>query len=166
MNYLNYEFLDEFKTLDNLCIDIYGRSADNKLGVTLYLEDMDNKRFLGSYRIVGWLEDYHNLRRIRHIRNELVHSRTSLSISMATEEDIDFVRSFRVRILNQTDPISQLSKKMAPPQYTEPQPTPPRNTKPQQTDTTRGASRPPYGCLPFVASFLIVVVLFILFCIK
>ncbi len=43
MSYLNYEFFDEFKALDNLCRDIYGESADNKLGVTLYLEDMDKK---------------------------------------------------------------------------------------------------------------------------
>ena len=47
MSYLNYEFFDEFKALDNLCRDIYGGSADNKLGVTLYLEDMD-KRALRS----------------------------------------------------------------------------------------------------------------------
>ena len=37
MGYLNYEFFDEFKALDNLCRDIYGESIDNKLGVTLYL---------------------------------------------------------------------------------------------------------------------------------
>ena len=32
MGYLNYEFFDEFKALDNLCRDIYGESIDNKLG--------------------------------------------------------------------------------------------------------------------------------------
>ena len=31
MDCLNYEFFDEFKALDNLCRDIYGGSADNKL---------------------------------------------------------------------------------------------------------------------------------------
>ena len=28
MGYLNYEFFDEFKALDNLCRDIYGESID------------------------------------------------------------------------------------------------------------------------------------------
>ena len=48
MSYLNYEFFDEFKALDNLCRDIYGESIDNKLGVTLYLEDMDKKSYCAN----------------------------------------------------------------------------------------------------------------------
>ena len=48
MGYLNYEFFDEFKALDNLCRDIYGESTANKLGVTLYLEDMDRNVYRGA----------------------------------------------------------------------------------------------------------------------
>ena len=51
MGYLNYEFFDEFKALDNLCRDIYGESIDNKLGVTLYLEDMDRKAYQGAFKV-------------------------------------------------------------------------------------------------------------------
>lgn len=31
MGYLNYEFFDEFKALDNLCRDIYGESVEKNL---------------------------------------------------------------------------------------------------------------------------------------
>ena len=45
MGYLNYEFFDAFKKLENLCRDIYGESADHKLGVTMYIEDMDRRSY-------------------------------------------------------------------------------------------------------------------------
>ena len=41
MNALNTVFFDEFKSLDQLCRDIYGDDATPKLGVTLYLEHME-----------------------------------------------------------------------------------------------------------------------------
>ena len=58
MNYLNYEFFDEFKALDNLCRDMYGDTVDNKLGVTLYLEDMDEKYYQGVSMVYAWEADY------------------------------------------------------------------------------------------------------------
>ena len=67
MSYLNYEFFDEFKALDNLCRDIYGESADNKLGVTLYLEDMDKKAYRGTINVSGWASDYNRLKSARNI---------------------------------------------------------------------------------------------------
>ena len=103
MDCLNYEFFDEFKALDNLCRDIYGGSADNKLGVTLYLEDMDKKAYRGSIYVSGWASDYNRLKSARNIRNELAHSRNSMTVDICSQEDIDFVRSFRANILNQTD---------------------------------------------------------------
>ena len=74
MGYLNYEFFDEFKALDNLCRDIYGESIDNKLGVTLYLEDMDRKAYQGAFKVSGWTSDYNYLKSVRNTRNELAHS--------------------------------------------------------------------------------------------
>ena len=58
MNYLNYEFFDEFKSLDILCRDIYGKSVDNKLGVTMYLDDMDKNRYSGITKVPNWSSDY------------------------------------------------------------------------------------------------------------
>ena len=60
MSYLNYEFLDEYKRLDNICMDIYGPSLNKTLGVTLYLEEMDRKAPTSRYIIKGWDSDYKN----------------------------------------------------------------------------------------------------------
>ena len=154
MNYLNYEFFDEFKKLDNLCRDIYGRSSDNKLGVTLYIEDMDKSADLGSFKISGWNLDYKLLKNARHIRNELAHSRDSFSIEICSQQDIDFVRSFRERILNQTDPLSLLRTTV-------------KSSNSQKTDNNVPShryspyfetplNRAPRGCLGVIATIIIV----------
>ena len=153
MGYLNYEFFDEFKALDNLCRDIYGESIDNKLGVTLYLEDMEKKAYQGSFKVSGWTSDYNQLRSARNMRNELAHSRNSFSADICSQDDIDFIRSFRLRILEQTDPIAMLEKQASP---SRPSPTsqPRQQTKPSYTYST--PSKAPAGCLGIVASFLVV----------
>ena len=160
MSYLNYEFFDEFKSLDSLCRDIYGESIDNKLGVTLYLEDMDRKAYQGAFRVSGWTADYNKLKNAKKIRNELAHSRNSFSIDICSQEDIDFVRSFRTRILNQTDPIARLRKQTA-------QSRPLSNPRPkQQSQVARAynsSKKLPAGCLGVVALFLIVVACMIAF---
>ena len=160
MGYLNYEFFDEFKALDNLCRDIYGESIDNKLGVTLYLEDMDRKAYQGTFKVSGWTSDYNHLKSARNIRNELAHSRNSMAVDICSQEDIDFVRSFRTRILNQSDPIAMLRK-----QSTQPRPssTSQHQQQPQTTYTCATPSKTPAGCLCIVASFLVVVTCVIVF---
>ena len=110
MRNLNCDFFDEFKKLDNILKDIYRENSEGKLGITLYLCDMDNNFSQGSKKIMGWEADYKRLKHIRHIRNELAHSNISLSDEICSKEDIDFVRDFRNRIINQADPISCLHK--------------------------------------------------------
>ena len=160
MSYLNYEFFDEFKALDNLCRDIYGDSIDNKLGVTLYLEDMDRKAYQGAFEVFGWTSDYNQLKHARNIRNDLAHSRNSFSTDICSQEDIDFIRSFRSRMLNQTDPISILRKQtthvhtsstLQPNQ----QPNPPYN---HSTSTNSTA-----GCLGALTLFFLAVACIIVF---
>ena len=160
MGYLNYEFFDEFKALDNLCRDIYGESVDNKLGVTLYLEDMNRKSYQGAFNVSDWMSDYTQLKNARNMRNELAHSRNSMTVDICSQEDIDFVRSFRTRILNQTDPIAMLRK-----QSTQSRPSSTSQPK-QQSQTTYTYTTPgktPAGCLGIVASFLVVVACVIAF---
>ena len=161
MSYLNYEFFDEFKALDNLCRDIYGESIDNKLGVTLYLEDMERKAYQGAFKVPGWTSDYNRLKSARNIRNELAHSRNSMTVDICSQEDIDFVRSFRTRILNRTDPIAMLRKQAAQPR---PASTSQPKKQPQQTYTYNNTpNKTPAGCLGIVASFLVVVACVIAF---
>ena len=156
MSYLNYEFFEEFRSLDNLCRDIYGESFDNRLGVTLYLEDMDRKSAQGSRVIAEWEADYHQLKSARNLRNELAHSRNSFPGDICSEEDIDFIRSFKMKILNQTDPIALLRK----------QTITIRSSDYSQSNqsTHKNYPRPEQsGCLGIVASFLISVVCVIIF---
>ena len=158
MGYLNYEFFDEFKALDNICRDIYGESIDNKLGVTLYLEDMDGKAYQGVSKVSGWRSDYNQLKNARNIRNELAHSRNSMTVDICSQEDIDFIRSFRTKILNQTDPIALLRK-----QTTQSRPSSNSQPKQQSTYTYSTPKKALAGCLGIAASFLIVVACIIAF---
>ena len=152
MGYLNYEFFDEFKALDNLCRDIYGESVNNKLGVTLYLEDMDKKYHQGAFNVSGWVSDYRNLKSARNIRNEVAHSRNSIAVDICSQEDIDFVRSFRERILNQTDPIAMLRKQSTQPRTVS---TAQPRQQAEQTYTYATKKKVTSGCFGPVASFLI-----------
>ena len=160
MGYLNYEFFDEFKALDNLCRDIYGESIDNKLGVTLYLEDMDRKAYQGAFKVFGWTSDYNQLKNARNMRNELAHSRNSMTVDICSQEEIDFVRSFRTRILNQTDPIAKLRKQTAQPR---PSSTSQHQQQPQTTYTYTTPRKKTAGCLGIVALFLVVLACVIAF---
>ena len=110
MQNLNGEFFDEYKNLDNICRDIYGRSADNKLGVTLYLEDMDKNYSIGYFRIHNWEYDYRKLKKIRNLRNELAHSSHSFNLQLCTQDDVYYIKNFKQKILTQSDPISLLHK--------------------------------------------------------
>ena len=107
----NSEFFDEFKRLDKLCTEIYGRSAENKLGVTLYLEDMASKAQKGRAIVPDWASDYNRLRRLRGIRNELAHSPDTFSKEMCSYADVEFIRSFYSRIIKRTDPLSLYAQK-------------------------------------------------------
>ena len=157
MNYLNYEFFEEFKSLDNICKDIYGESPDKKLGVTLYLEDMDKKSHQGLLKVPQWASDYNKLKTVRNIRNELAHSRNSFSVDICSQENIDFICSFKARLLNQTDPIALLRKQAS-------QSPSPSNPQPKQTNYTYNTpSQKPAGCLGIIASFLVVIACIIAF---
>ena len=114
MQNCNSEFFDEFKRLDKLFREIYGRSADNKLGITLYIEDMDSKAHIGRARVECWTGDYNRLKRIRKIRNELAHSPNTFSQELCSNEDVEFVRGFYFRIMNGTDPLALYSKTCTP----------------------------------------------------
>ena len=110
MNQLDNEFFEEFKRLDKLCKDIYGRSADNKLSVSLYINDMEQNFQIGSCIIPSWAEDLRLLKKCRHIRNELAHGDFYPPNGLCTQEHLYFIASFRDSILNGTDPLALLDK--------------------------------------------------------
>lgn len=102
MDDLNYNFLNEFKRLEKLCNDIYGKIH----GVTLYIDDMEAVPRYEYYNIFNWETDLKQLKRIRYLRNQIVHSDDLFDKAIVTQNDIYFVREFYNRILNQSDPLS------------------------------------------------------------
>ena len=107
MKRLNLEFFDEFKELDNLCIDLFGEEG-GKRGVTLYIENMAKNARRGEAKVEGWASDYKMLKNVRHARNQLAHSKSSFSDKLCTKEQLEFVRSFKARVKKGTDPLSLL----------------------------------------------------------
>ena len=104
MNNLNYVLFEEYKRLDKLCGDIY----KTQHGITSYIDDMKAKS-LSDYRCIPhWGTDLEWLIKIRHIRNSLAHAEDAFNTESCTQNDIDWIRDFYNRILNQSDPIAIL----------------------------------------------------------
>lgn len=96
------DFIDEFKHLEKLCNEIYG----DHHGVTLYINNMEEKSWVYTRKIWQWQSDLENLKRVRHIRNNLVHE-SGYDIDYG-ESDIQFMRDFCERIMNRRDPLALL----------------------------------------------------------
>lgn len=103
MNNIILEFLEQYKHLDELCKQIL--SSDR--GITEYIEEMDHER-QGNIRIAGWERDYRQLKKMRWIRNQLVHDSDSFHKNLVSAEDIEWLKNFQSRVMKCTDPFSLL----------------------------------------------------------
>lgn len=110
MNPIENDFFDEFRYLEEICLQIYGRSPDGKLGVTQYMDDMKANEAIGSITVPDWKFQYKRLRECRNKRNNLSHPNSSYNVEPCSEDDIEFVISFKKSILNRTDPLALLEK--------------------------------------------------------
>ena len=106
MNNLNLIFLEEYKQLDKLCGELY----DGQPGVTSYINDMKSLDWNDARDIPDWKSDLYELKRLRHIRNHLAHTEGAFDEKLCTNEDVNWVKNFRNRILKQTDPLALLQK--------------------------------------------------------
>ena len=104
MNSLNNVLFEEFKSLDKLCGELY----NEQYGVTHYINDMETVSLYDYRNIPNWKADLQSLKHVRHIRNNLAHAEGSFNEENCTQYDIDWIKDFRNRILNQTDPIAIL----------------------------------------------------------
>ncbi len=98
------EFLDGFKHLEKLCNEIY----DQQHGVTLYIDEMEQRSSVASKVVYDWNKDLRKLKRVRHIRNKLVHE-SDYDIDYDWT-DIAYMKEFCERIRNQQDPIASLRR--------------------------------------------------------
>ena len=94
------EFIDEFKHLVKICNEIYSEQH----GVTQYINEMEQKSGYASRKIPDWDKDLTNLKRVRHIRNNLVHE--SDETVDYNSYDIEFIKRFYHKIITQQDPLS------------------------------------------------------------
>ena len=106
MNNLNFIFLEEYKHLDKLCSELY----NGQPGVTSYINDMKSVDWNDAREISNWKSDLNNLIHLRHIRNHLAHTEGAFSEKLCTNEDVNWIKDFRNRILKQTDPLAMLRK--------------------------------------------------------
>lgn len=97
------EFLEKYKKLDELCKQIL--SSDR--GVSGYIDEMGNDS-RGHQMITGWERDYKQLKKMRWIRNRLVHETDSFEDNLVNIEDIEWLHTFYHRIMECTDPFSLL----------------------------------------------------------
>lgn len=96
------EFLENYKYLDELCRQI----LSSERGISEYIEEMSNVR--QGYRVAGWERDYKKLKKMRWIRNRLVHETDSFEDNLVNEEDTEWLHIFYCRIMECTDPFSLL----------------------------------------------------------
>lgn len=101
---LNIAFLETYKRLDNLCKDLYRTET----GVTSYIDEMRSTPASLAGFVPDWNFQLGQLRRLRHIRNQLTHESGTLDSLLCTQEDINWLNAFYQSLLNQTDPIALL----------------------------------------------------------
>ena len=105
MNNIILDFLEEYNSLDELCKQI----LSNEKGISAYINEM-NKEQNNHSSIACWENDYRQLKKMRGIRNRLVHESNSFQDNLVTIEDIKWLHTFYSRIINCTDPFSLLYK--------------------------------------------------------
>ncbi len=97
------DFLDDFKHLEKLCNEIY----DGQHGVTQYIDEMESKSPFAARKVFGWDLDLSGLKRVRHIRNAMVHDSSDFDMDY-TPEDVQFLENFYDRVMNRQDPLALL----------------------------------------------------------
>lgn len=103
MDEMILKFLKAYKKLDELCKQVL--SSDR--GISEYIDQMQSEGENCS-KIHGWNSDLKRLKRMRWMRNQLVHDADSFDTLKVTKEDISYLKEFRSRILNCEDPFSLL----------------------------------------------------------
>lgn len=99
----NIIFFDEYKKLDKLCSEMYGKNSG---GVTCYLNDMIAVPVMQRNRIPEWNQTYDKLRELRHIRNQMAHGEGSFEDYPCSEEDVLWLFEFRSKIMDISDPLA------------------------------------------------------------
>lgn len=77
-------------------------------GVTNYINDMKAVPYIEYIGINNWKNDLEQLIRMRCIRNDLAHIGGTFGEQICTQMDIDWIKDFYRRIMEQSDPMAVL----------------------------------------------------------
>jgi len=94
------ELLDEYKYVDKICREMFGTEK----GVTTYIEQLDETPVTVRYWITEWNNEYRQLKHIRWLRNQIVHSTGYVE---CTQYDLDWLKDFHNRLLTQQDLLAK-----------------------------------------------------------
>ena len=94
------ELLDEYKYVDKICREMFGTEK----GVTTYIEQLDETPVTVRYWITEWNNEYRQLKHIRWLRNQIVHSTGYVE---CTQSDLDWLKDFHNRLLTQQDLLAK-----------------------------------------------------------
>ena len=100
-------FLTEYNRLEKLWNDLYNQQH----GISLYISDMEATPRVASTMIPEWNKDLKVLKHLRHIRNAMVHDLNEQEVTY-TQEDIQNLKEFHRRIMEQQDPLTLLVHKL------------------------------------------------------
>ena len=100
MDAIQIEFLEEYKYVDAICRDMLGAEK----GVTAYIEQLDETPMTVRYWITEWNDEYRQLKHIRWLRNQIVHSTGNVE---CTQSDLDWLKDFHNRLLTQQDLLAK-----------------------------------------------------------
>lgn len=100
MDAIQIEFLDEYKYVDKICREMLGTEK----GVTAYIEQLDETPVTVRYWITEWNDEYRQLKHIRWLRNQIVHSTGYVD---CTQSDLDWLKDFHNRLLTQQDLLAK-----------------------------------------------------------
>ena len=82
MDTIQTELLEEFKHVNAICRDMLSIEK----GVAAYIEQLYEIPMTMRYWIVEWNDEYRQLKHIRWLRNQIVHSTGSVE---CTQSDLD-----------------------------------------------------------------------------
>lgn len=100
MDAIQIELLEEYKYVDVICRDMLGAEK----GVTAYIEQLDETPMTVRYWITEWNNEYRQLKHIRWLRNQIVHSTRNVE---CTQSDLDWLKDFHNRLLTQQDLLAK-----------------------------------------------------------
>ncbi|MBO7214625.1 MAG: hypothetical protein J6V66_03920 [Clostridia bacterium] len=106
---LEYEYLEEYKSLDKLCKDMFSTGE----GVSEYIRQMDLVPFSNRSYVSNWQAQYKMIVHLRFIRNTIAHDTNSANMEICKEGDLVNLKEFHQSIISGEDPLAVINRATA-----------------------------------------------------